>query len=48
MKNIFAKSVCVLSLAMISSLLFAEGTAISSEDSRVFTPVRQVGCAPDS
>ena len=37
MKNMFAKSVCVLSLAMISSLLFADGTAISSEDSSVFT-----------
>lgn len=37
MKNMFAKSVCVLSLAMMSSLLFADGTAISSEDSSVFT-----------
>lgn len=37
MKNIFSKSVCVLALAMISSLLFADGTAISSEDPSVLS-----------
>lgn len=48
MKNMFAKSVCVLSLAMISSLLFADGTAISSEDSGVFTFSNASGSAAAS
>lgn len=48
MKNIFVKSVCVLSLAMISSLLFADGTAISSVDSGVFTFSNASGSAAAS
>lgn len=37
MMNMSIKSVWLLALAMISSSLFADGTAISSEDSSVFT-----------